>query len=146
MTDAPEQTPLTDYRVMFRHFAPDAAGPSFLFTTVLAQTADDAAAQLSAAHASDRNFEVIQVEPSNGVETAYTYADIKAQRTPQEVKAEARREGILQLVHLANAEEAGTLREAFGTGWTDLVDQWMAEAIISLQAAGLLPQEAHDAE
>jgi hypothetical protein len=132
---------MRDYRVLFQYFNPDAAGPHFGFTTVTAESADAAAAQLAAARQKDRNFSIVQVVESNGAHTGFTYADVKAQRTDAEIAAEQRREGIEQIVALGNAEAAGTLRGNFGTGWTQLVESWLHEAALAVRAAGLLPEE-----
>jgi hypothetical protein len=130
-----------DYRVLFQYFNPDAAGPAFAFTTVLAETPEAAAEALRSIRSTDRNLAIVQVVEANEFETGYTYADVKAQRTELEVAADNRRQGIEQIVALANAEEAGTLRGGFGSGWTELVDGWLGESVLALRAAGLLPDE-----
>jgi hypothetical protein len=131
---------MNDYRVLFQYFNPDAAGPHFGFTTVHAESAEAAAAALAAAREKDRNFSIVQVVEANDVVPGFTYADVKAQRTELEAAAEVRRQGVEQIVALANAEAAGTLRGVFGTGWTELVDGWLGEAALALRAAGLMPE------
>lgn len=132
---------MQSYRVLFQYFNPDAAGPHFGFTTVLAESPADAEAALAASRERDRNFSIVQVVEANDTETGFTYADVKAQRTELEVAAENRRAGVEQIVALANAEAAGTLRGEFGSGWTELVDGWLGDAVLALRAAGLLGEE-----
>lgn len=137
---------LKGYRVLFQYFNPGDAGPYFGFTTVTAPNEGVAEATLLEARSRDKNFSIVQTVEANLVVTGFTYADVKAQATPEEQKLEALREGVNQIISLAGHELAGTGH--YGTGYVRLIEeQWKPDAMQLLVANGLIeePGEA-DAE
>lgn len=87
------------WRVMFQYFNPTDPGPFFEFTTVLAPTAEAAASDLFSVRSRDRNLTIVQVVEANEFSTGYTYADVKAQRTDDEIRYEERRDAVLKEFH-----------------------------------------------
>lgn len=91
------------YRVMFQYFNPTDPGPHFEFTTVLAPSAEAAAADLFSVRSRDRNLTIVQVVEANDFESGYTYADVKAQRTDEEILFEERRDAALRAFYESEA-------------------------------------------
>jgi hypothetical protein len=76
---------MIDYRVLYQYL--DNHGhPRFEFTTVLADDAADAEAQLRAMRGTDYGLQIVQVVESNGASTGYVDSDYQAARDNAETQ------------------------------------------------------------